>query len=253
MEKNKKLSEREQYKEIIEALKSDENYYGKFGQKFLSNSNISVLLSNPLELHSEQEYNINFLIGGYFHTAVLEPEKLVNYKIIDAATRNNKRYKEESENKMCLLKKEADRVMLMKEALDKNKYCSSLIKGFDVVYEMPGVKNIGGNMWKGKADIINHSEGLVIDLKTTSNLDSFQYNSHKYNYDSQAYIYKEIFDYDMLFMVIDKNTHQIGLFDCSEPFYLKGSAKVQKANDVYNLFYKTEGFDPEQFFISKTL
>jgi hypothetical protein len=57
----------------------------------------------------------------------------------------------------------------------------------------------------------------------------------------------------MLFIVIDKNTHQIGLFDCSDEFYSKGELKVSKANDVYDLFYKTEGFDPKQFFISKTL
>jgi hypothetical protein len=35
--------------EIIEKLKDDEQYYGDFGKKFLSNSDISSLLYNPLE------------------------------------------------------------------------------------------------------------------------------------------------------------------------------------------------------------
>ena len=34
--------------EIIEKLRIDEHYYGKFGNQFLSNSDISVLLANPL-------------------------------------------------------------------------------------------------------------------------------------------------------------------------------------------------------------
>ena len=37
-------------KEAIEKLRIDEHYYGDFGKKFLSNSDISTLLKNPLEL-----------------------------------------------------------------------------------------------------------------------------------------------------------------------------------------------------------
>jgi hypothetical protein len=158
---------------------------------------------------------------------------------------------------MCLLQHEVDRIDLMAEKLLNNNVCRDLIQiqhdDKSILYEAPAVKQIGNNWWKGKADIINHNEKLVIDLKTTSSLDSFRYNSIKYNYDSQAYIYNKLFGYDMLFIVIDKNTHQIGLFDCSDEFYSKGELKVSKANDVYDLFYKTEGFDPKQFFISKTL
>ena len=29
--------------------------------------------------------------------------------------------------------------------------------------------------------------------------------------------------------------------------------KVEKASEAYDLFYKTEGFDPSQYFINKTL
>ena len=75
----------------------------------------------------------------------------------------------------------------------------------------------------------------------------------KVNYDSQAYIYSKLFGYEMLFIVIDKETHQIGLFDCSTDFYERGSDKVARANDAYDLFYKQEGFDPSQYFINKTL
>ena len=57
----------------------------------------------------------------------------------------------------------------------------------------------------------------------------------------------------MLFIAIDKNTHQIGLFECSPHFYESGLDKVRRANDAYELFFKTTDFDPKQYFISETL
>jgi len=108
-------------------------------------------------------------------------------------------------------------------------------------------------MWKGKADIVNHEDKLVVDLKTTADINKFRWSASKYNYDSQAYIYRKLFGYDMVFIVIDKTTHQIGIFDCSPEFYAKGKDKVDRAEKAYDLFYKSEGFDPKQYFISKTL
>jgi hypothetical protein len=81
-------------KEILDKLKEDKNYYGKFGKQFLSNSDISTLLTNPLSLGTPMENRPAFLIGGYFHTAILEPEKLKNFKIVEATTRNTKAYVE---------------------------------------------------------------------------------------------------------------------------------------------------------------
>ncbi len=90
-------------------------------------------------------------------------------------------------------------------------------------------------------------------MKTTSDIERFRWNAQKYNYDSQAYIYSKLFGYEMLFIVIDKNTQQIGLFDCSPQFYEKGEQKVEKASEQYNLFYKNENFDPKQYLTIQTL
>ena len=138
----------------------------------------------------------------------------------------------------------------------KNDICADLIMGTDGKlndYETPMIKEIEGAMWKGKADIVNHDEKLVIDLKTTGEIDKFYWSAKKFNYDSQAYIYRELFGYEMLFIVIDKNTHQIGLFDCSPQFYETGMDKVKKAIEVFDLFYNTDDFDPSQYFINQTL
>ena len=238
--------------EILKRLQNDEDYYGDFGKQFLSNSNISTLMNNPLALGDDIVRSNALVIGSYFHVAILEPDKLKKFKIIDATTRNTKAYKELSGGEICLLQHEVDKIDLMIEKVLKNDVCTSLIRG-NVDYEVPGITEIEGNFWKGKADILNHDDKLIVDLKTTSDINSFAYSAKKYNYDSQAYIYKHIFGYDMVFLVIDKTTHQIGLFDCSEAFYQRGYEKVMAASNIYDLFYKTEDFEPEQFFISKTL
>jgi len=239
--------------EILDKLTNDEDYYGEFGRQYLSNSNISTLLSNPLMLGEEMKKTSAMIVGNYFHTAILEPDKLQNFKIIEATTRTTKVYKELSGGEMCLLQHEADKVDLMTEKMLENDVCRGLIQGDNVEYEVPGIADIGGNMWKGKADVLNHEEKLIVDLKTTSDINSFQYSAKKYNYDSQAYIYKMLFGYDMVFLAIDKNTNQIGLFDCSEAFYNRGYEKVQEATEIYNLFHKDESFDAKQFFINRTL
>ncbi len=237
----------------IEKLRDDEHYYGSFGKKYLSNSDISTLLTNPLALGKQQAPRPAFLVGGYFHTAILEPEKLNKFKIIETTTRNTKAYKEISGGELCLLQHEVDTIELMTEKMLANDICKGLIRDTNTEYETPGITELEGQLWKGKADIINHNEKLIIDLKTTADLNKFRYSASKYNYDSQAYIYSKLFGYEMIFIVIDKNTHQIGIFDCSPEFYERGKDKVERAVQAYELFYKSEGFDPTQYFINKTL
>jgi hypothetical protein len=239
--------------EVLKALEDDTNYYGDFGKKYLSNSNISTLLTNPLALGQKMANRPAFLVGGYFHTAILEPEKLKNFKIVEATTRNTKAYKEISGGEMCLLKHEVDQIELMTEKMLSNEVCRDLIRSGNVEYEQPEITELEGQMWKGKADIVNHDEKLIIDLKTTADITKFKYSASKYNYDSQAYIYSKLFGYDMLFIAIDKNTHQIGIFDCSPEFYARGKDKVERAVQAYELFYKSEDFDPKQYFLTKTL
>jgi len=76
--------------EVIEKLKDDEHYYGDFGKQYLSNSDIRALLNNPLALGAEVAQRPAFLVGGYFHTAILEPNKLKKYRVIPSSTRNTK-------------------------------------------------------------------------------------------------------------------------------------------------------------------
>jgi len=240
-------------KQILQKLKNDEDYYGEFGNQFLSNSHVGRLLKDPLNVFKPSKPSPAFLVGGYFHTCILEPDKLDKYKVVKSSTRNTKAYKDVAGGELCLLQHEVDKIELMREKVMQNNICKDFIVGSQIDYEQPGIINMFNNNWKGKADIVNHNEKLVIDLKTTADIDKFQWSATKYNYDSQAYIYSKLFGYEFLFIVIDKATHKIGVFDCSSEFYERGEDKVRRASEAYDLFYKTKDFDPKQYFISKTL
>ena len=228
-------------KQILKKLCNDEDYYGDFGKQYLSNSDIYHLLNNPLKFQQPYDISPAFLVGGYFHTAILEPGKLKKQEI--------------SDGELCLLQHEVDMIEKMRDVLFENDICRDLIQGTSdgVEYEVPMIKEIEGGMWKGKADIVNHEEKLIIDLKTTSDILKFKNSAYRFNYDSQAFIYSQLFGYEFLFIAIDKNSNQIGLYDCSPKFYESGQDKVRRAVEAYDLFFKTEDFNPKQYFISKTL
>ena len=193
------------------------------------------------------------VIGGYFHTIICEPDKVDQFKIVDANTRNTKQYKELSDGEICLLQHEADKIEAMRDKLLGNDVVRDLIQGEGVEYEQPEISHIQGEWWKGKADIINHTEKLIIDLKTTGDLEKFRFSANKFNYDAQAYLYQELFGYEFIFVAIDKTTHNIGIYDCGSKFIDNGKQKVQDAVMAYRTMWKDTEFDFKQHFISDTL
>ena len=242
----------EQIKKVLKRLENDEDYYGEFGRKFLSNSDIRSLLKDPLTFKQPIVGNPNLIKGAYFHTLILEPDKLDKIRIIDTTTRNTTKYKELSKGEMCLLQHEADSLDLLRDALLENNIARDLVRDIDVEYEVPGLINFG-EWFKLKADIKNNTQSLIVDLKTTSDIDKFKYSARDYNYDSQAYIYSTYFNMDMVFIAVDKNTRKIGIYDCSPQFLERGKDKVERAIDAYRLFFKDENFDLKNYCITETL
>ena len=60
---NKKQMDKEQ---ILKRLENDEDYYGEYGNQFLSNSHINKLLKDPLNVFTTSKPSNEFLIGGNF-------------------------------------------------------------------------------------------------------------------------------------------------------------------------------------------
>jgi|TARA_B110000444_G_scaffold222028_1_gene223724 hypothetical protein len=234
-------------KDIIEKLRIDENYYGDLGSSYMSNSDIKGILENPYLFKYQKDKGIKgkstpeMIMGRYFHNVMLEPEKCSDYASVDVKGRNTNKYRdarEENGGEELMLQDEIEKCELLAHKLTSNEEVFELIDPTKIEVEVPaiGMALDGGQyLWKGKADIINKERKLIVDLKTTSSLERFKSSAYKYNYHSQSYIYKQLFGFDMILVIIDKNTMQIAISHFSEYALEKGEEKVVRAEE---LFYK---------------
>jgi peroxiredoxin len=241
--------------DIIEQLRDDEQYYKGVGKEFLSNSDIGTLLNNPQDYGKYREDNKTFAEGRYFHQLILEPEKVKDVPMVDVSTRTTKEYKSFCENNnlpFCLLKKEVEEMERLVAIMKGNITFFEEIYRDGNQYEVPNVGEIQGMMWKGKADIV--TDTMVIDLKTTSDINKFKYSAKAYNYDSQCYIYQMLFGKPLVFYVVDKLTGQLGVFKPTDEFVGGGAIKVGKAIEVFNKYFsKTPSDDIANYFIEENL
>jgi len=224
--------------EIITLLRDDVEYYKGVGKQYLSNSDIGVLLSNPQDFGKEREDSKAFMDGRYFHQLILEPERAKEMLSVDVSTRTTKEYKafcEDNNLPFCMLKKEQDEIQGLVNIINGNIAFYDEIYKAGNLYETPAVGMIQGLMWKGKADIV--TDDSVIDLKTTSDIHKFKWTAKAYNYDSQCYIYQQLFGKPLVFYVIDKGTGVLGIFRPTEDFVKGGELKVGRAIEVFNKYF----------------
>jgi hypothetical protein len=237
---------------MLDRLRNDKDYYGDYGSQFLSNSAVGVLLSNPKMFKVKQEPTVPMLQGSYFHTAILEPEKLANFEIVEASTRNTNIYKDASKGNLLLLRNECDNLDEMVRVIKSNFFFYENIYKDGNVYEEPAIMELFGHKFKGKADIV--TDEIIIDIKTTSKISDFRWSAKKYNYDSQSYLYQQFFDKPLIFYVIDKTSHELGVFEPSAEFLLGGREKVLRAVEVYEKFFgDSPKEDINNFFIREDL
>ena len=224
--------------EIITLLRDDVEYYKGVGKQYLSNSDIGVLLSNPQDFGKDREDSKAFMDGRYFHQLILEPDRAKEMLSVDVSTRTTKEYKafcEDNNIPFCMLKKEQDEIQGLVNIINGNIAFYDEIYKAGNLYETPAVGMIQGVMWKGKADIV--TDEIVIDLKTTSDIHKFKWSAKAYNYDSQCYIYQEVFGKPLVFYVIDKGTGVLGIFRPTEDFVRGGEMKVGRAIEVFNKYF----------------
>ena len=220
---------------VIEKLKDDKEYYNGIGKQYISNSDIGTLLKNPKLFGVSREDDINLAKGRLFHQMLLELEKVKDFPTIDVSSRNTKKYKEfiTDEITFALLTKEVGQVKTYADAINGNFEFFNIIEGSE--HEVPIIGELFGVPFKGKADIVTEHD--VYDLKTTRNIHEFRWTAKRYNYDSQAYIYQELFGKPMTFLVVCKETCQTGKFICTENFVDGGREKVERAVEVYKRFF----------------
>jgi len=134
-----------------------------------------------------------------------------------------------------MLKKEMDDIERLVKIMSGNIAFFEQIYKSGNKYEVPAVLEIFSMKWKGKADIV--TDEMVIDLKTTSDIHKFKYTAKSYNYDSQCFLYQQLFGKPLVFYVIDKVTGVLGIFRPTSDFVKGGEVKVWKAIDVFNKYY----------------
>tara|TARA_R110002126_G_scaffold2643_4_gene14878 strand:- start:20 stop:757 length:738 start_codon:yes stop_codon:yes gene_type:complete len=238
--------------EILKHLEDDSKYYGEFGKQFLSNSDIGKLLKNPTQFRVNQEMTKPMLEGRYFHTKILEPQKIGDFIEVDVTSRNTVKYKEAvNEGEMLLLTKEREHLDFLCTKMTSNMEMFDYIYDDGNEFEIPEIQKIMSLDWKGKADIVNHNKGLLVDIKTSGDIDKFMYSAKTYNYDSQAYIYQRLFGKPLIFLVIDKRTARLGIFECSDSFLRGGQEKVEQAVEVYQKYFSNEATEDIHSYIHK--
>lgn len=224
--------------ELLKSLENDQEYYTGIGRQFLSNSDIGTLLNNPGAYGRSRKDGKALAEGRLFHQLLLEPEKVIDFPVCDTSTRTTKEYKsfiQEKGVEFCMLQKEVDDVIRWTEAIKQNYTFYEMIYQSDTQYEVPEVTELCGLSWKGKADIV--TPDCIIDLKTTADINKFKYSARSYNYDSQCYIYQQLFGKPLIFLAVDKETCQLGMFRPSTEFVEGGAKKVERASEIFKRYF----------------
>ena len=235
--------------EILTQMYDDEFYYGHLGKYALSSSSLKTILKSPKTYRNIIKYGSGddtpaLRAGKLLHWMVLEPHKIDKLHFVDVSSKNTKVYKEalskHGEVYTTKEKKDAERLT---DALLRNEEAIRLINKSE--FEVPAIEMLDGFPVRGKADILK--EGHIIDLKSSQELSSFRYSADKYGYDLQAYIYKRLFKANKVtFLVIDKGSCDIGIFEASDEFIARGEDKFQQAIDLYKYFF-VEEHDLDQY------
>ena len=151
-----------------------------------------------------------------------------------------------------MLKKEQDEVRELVNTMKGNITFYDEIFKEDNQFEVPAIGMIQGMMFKGKADIVG--KDFLIDLKTTGDIQKFKYSAKAYNYDSQCYIYQQLFGKPLVFYAIDKTTGVLGIFKPTEEFIRSGESKVARAIEVFSKYFGSKPTDNiDNYFIDEYL
>jgi len=236
--------------EILTQMYDDDFYYGHLGKNALSSSSLKTLLKSPKTYRNILNYgdpnsdSPALSAGKLVHWMILESHKIDKLHFVDATTKNTKVYKEaKAKYGEVFLTKERSAAERLTDAVLRNEAAIKLLNNSE--FEVPEIQMIEGLAFRGKADIIQGN--TIIDLKTTAELNTFKYSADKYGYDLQAWLYLKLFDKKKFtFLVIDKASTDIGIFETTEEFLARGENKFKQAVDNYKYFFEQDN-DLDQY------
>ena len=236
--------------ELLTQMYDDEFYYKHLGKHALSSSSLKMILKSPKTYRNVTKYgdpngdSPALAAGKLAHWMVLEPHKIDQLHFVDASTKNTKIYKEAKEKYgEVFLTKERSAAERLTDAIFRNEAALQLLT--DSEFEVPEVAMLEGLPFRGKADIIQGD--TIIDYKTSAELSGFKWSADKYGYDLQAYMYLRMFNKKKFtFLVIDKGSTDIGIFETTDDFIARGEEKFNRAVSDYKYFFEQEN-DLDQY------
>lgn len=262
-----KLLDNKEYnkEDLLAGMVDDDFYYNFLGTKrCLSYSTAKYLLKSPkyfqLKLKSSNVETQALRDGRLIHAQILEPSKYKQLKFIDVSSKRVKKWTEavkEFGSENCYTMKEKYINNAIVRSFMQNNACLEYLKGTQK--EVGAIETLDDIPFRGKADILG--EDFVADVKTTndgvSDLGSknqFEYTVSKYDYDLQAYLYTRLFNKPrFVWLVIDKSTTDIGIFEASEELLERGRNKFNEALGVYKAFFVDKLINLNQYYITKTI
>lgn len=236
--------------EILAEMYNDDFYYGHLGKHALSSSSLKMILKSPKTYRNVTKYgdpsadSPALAQGKLVHWMILEPHKVDELHFVDASTKNTKIYKEaKAQYGEVFLNKEKTQAERVADAVLRNEAALKFLNKAE--FEVPAIEMIEGLPFRAKADIIQGD--TIIDLKTSADLSTFRYSADKYGYDLQAYLYRKMFNAkDFKFLVVDKSSTDIGIFETTEEFIARGEEKFKQAVSNYKYFFQEDN-DLDQY------
>ena len=235
--------------DILEKMNDDSFYYGYLGQNALSSSSLKDLYKSPKTyFNNSKQVNSDaapLREGRLIHTVILEEYKLHDkYNFCNASSRRTKTFQSSETiskemGKEVMLTSELNMANELCNAVRFNTYANELLTGGQA--EVPMIGELFGVPFRGKADYLK--DGHLIDLKTTSKLDKWERAAkYDWHYDMQGYIYSELFNVSKFtFVVVEKGTGDIGIFELSDETRELGGNKVRQCVNTF-----------QEYFIDKT-
>ena len=234
-------------KYILDKMMDDSFYYGYLGKNALSSSMCKSLLESPeayvksLNKESKDKEPQPFRDGRLIHLLALEPHRVDELTIIDS-TKGSKLYKlavEEKPAQSVYTRSELNRCQLIADAVLERDDFRELVRFAD--FEIPEIGYYNGLPFRGKADIL--LPGIVVDLKTTSDISNFERSSLIYNYDLQCALYLELFScFEFKYVVVDKKTREVEFVSFSSEFIQSGYDKLDLATENYYKYLENKDF-----------
>lgn len=233
--------------EVEKKMLDDSFYYGELNKLALSSSSLKQITESPKKYYYINKYGSKqtpaMVNGWLLHTLILEPEKWDSFQFIDCLSTTSKKYK--------LAKEEYEFTFTMKQKTDAERLADAILKNEEALkclsnseYEVPVIGEVLGMPFRGKADIL--SKGGICDIKTSQNIKGFHISADSFGYDIQVFLYCELFNfnyYDFKFLVIDKGSLDVGVYEVTEEFFESGRRKVEYGIKQYKEFFYQKNED----------